>query len=76
MSEDFQEFELNLFKVEDFHKNSNSRLRFWFEHIRENALNDDGDIFEFGVFRKIISISSLYANNSLPSNHPSVGVFF
>ena len=51
MSKDFEEFELNLLEVEDFHKNSNSRLRFWFKHIRENALNDDGDIFEFGVFK-------------------------
>ena len=50
MSKDFEEFELNLLEVEDFQKNSNSRLRFWFEHIRKNALNDDGDIFEFGVF--------------------------
>ena len=40
-------FELNLLGIEDFHENSNSRLRFWFNHIRENALNNDGDIFEF-----------------------------
>ena len=47
----FFEYEYNLFGLDDFDKDSKSRLRFWFEHIRNNALNDDGDIFEFGVFK-------------------------
>lgn len=51
MFKNIEEFELNLLGIEDFHENSNSRLRFWFNHIRANALNDDGDIFEFGVYR-------------------------
>ncbi len=51
MFKKIEEFELNLLGIEDFHENSNSRLRFWFNHIRENALNNDGDIFEFGVYR-------------------------
>lgn len=38
-------------EVEEHYEETNSSLRFWFQHIRENALNNDGDIFEFGVFR-------------------------
>ena len=45
------EFLFNLFGVEEFHSETNSRLRFWFKHIRDNALKDDGNIFEFGVYR-------------------------
>ena len=45
------EFISNLFGVEEFYPETNSRLRFWFNHIRDNALKDDGNIFEFGVFR-------------------------
>lgn len=46
-----KEFVLNLMGVAEHHEETNSSLRFWFQHIRENALKDDGDIFEFGVFR-------------------------
>jgi len=51
MINNIEEFEINLLDIEDYQKNSNSRLRFWFDHIRSNALNDDGNIFEFGVYR-------------------------
>ena len=51
MFKDLDEFQINLLNIEDYSENSKSRLRFWFKHIKENALNDDGDIFEFGVFR-------------------------
>ena len=51
MFNNFEEFELNLLGIENYQKDSDSRLRFWFNHIRNNALNDDGDIFEFGVYR-------------------------
>lgn len=46
-----KEFCFNLLGLENFTQYSTSRLRFWFDHIRNNALNDDGDIFEFGVFQ-------------------------
>lgn len=51
MNNNIEDFELNLLGIENYHKNSNSRLRFWFNHIRDNALKDNGDIFEFGVYR-------------------------
>jgi len=51
MFKDLDEFQINLLNIEDYSENSKSRLRFWFKHIKDNALNDDGDIFEFGVFK-------------------------
>ena len=51
MFKDLDEFQLNLLNIEDYSENSKSRLRFWFKHIKDNALNDDGDVFEFGVFK-------------------------
>lgn len=46
----FKEYELNLLGIDEFHINTNSRLRFWYEDIRKNA-DREGDIFEFGVYR-------------------------
>ena len=46
-----KEYELDLFEVEGPHKQIISQYRFWYNHIRKNALKNDGDIFEFGVFR-------------------------
>jgi hypothetical protein len=46
-----KEFIFNLLGLENTNQSSMSRYRFLFEHIRKNALNDDGDIFEFGVFQ-------------------------
>ncbi len=51
MFKDIDEFQLNILNVEDYSENSKSRLRFWFKHIKDNALNNDGDVFEFGVFK-------------------------
>ena len=48
---EYTEFELNLLGVDEFHSQSNSRLRFWYNHIKKNAHKKDGDIFEFGVYR-------------------------
>lgn len=45
------EYLLNLSGIESFHPKTNSRLRFWFNHIRKNALKKDGNIFEFGVYQ-------------------------
>ena len=39
------EYIFNLAGIESFHKKTNSRRRFWFNHIRKNALKKDGDIF-------------------------------
>lgn len=47
----FKEYELDLLEVEGPHKQMISPYRFWYDHIKKNALNNDGDIFEFGVYR-------------------------
>ena len=41
--------------------NTNSRLRFWYNHCRQNFDKIDGDIFEFGVYRgnSLISMAVL-----------------
>ena len=47
----YSEYELDLFEVEGYHKQTISAHRFWYQHIKKNALKKDGDIFEFGVYR-------------------------
>ena len=44
------DFVFNSQRVENFNSNS-TRLRFWFQHCKENHEKIGGDIFEFGVFR-------------------------
>jgi hypothetical protein len=44
------DFIFNMLGIENFNSPS-SRLRFWFEHCKNNVDKIDGDIFEFGVFR-------------------------
>ena len=56
--DNIEEFELNLLEIENYQKSSESRLRFWFNHIRDNALIDNGNIFEFGVYRGSSLIAS------------------
>ena len=58
MFNNIEEFELNLLEIENYQKSSESRLRFWFNHIRDNALIDNGNIFEFGVYRGSSLIAS------------------
>ena len=41
MFNNIEEFELNLLEIENYQKSSESRLRFWFNHIRDNALIDE-----------------------------------
>ena len=53
-----KEFFFNLLNIENSSEYSTSRLRFWFDHIRHNALNDDGDIFEFGIYQGASLISA------------------
>lgn len=45
------EYLFNLMGVENFRKDSFSRLRHYFNFIRENDSKFDGNIWEFGVFR-------------------------
>ena len=47
----YKEYELDLLGVEGHHKQTISSYRFWYEHIKKNAFKNDGDIFEFGVYR-------------------------
>jgi len=46
-----KEYEMDLLGVEGPHKQTISSYRFWYDHIRQNALKNDGDMFEFGVNR-------------------------
>ena len=45
------EYELNLLGIEGLYKQIISQHRFWYEHVKKNALKNDGDIFEFGVYK-------------------------
>jgi len=59
---DEQDFIFASLEIENHNKiNTNSRLRFWYNHCRENFDKIDGDIFEFGVFRgnSLISMAIL-----------------
>ena len=47
----FDKHVLNLLEVDDFSPESNSPLRFWYKHLKSFAKKNDGDIFEFGVYR-------------------------
>ena len=47
----YKEYELDILGVEGPHKQTISSYRFWYEHIKQNAFKNDGDIFEFGVYR-------------------------
>jgi hypothetical protein len=63
----YKEFELNLLGVEGVHKRSISQYRFWYEHIKKNAFKNDGDIFEFGVYRGKSAITAALILNELNS---------
>ncbi len=47
----YKEYILDLLGVENPHNQITSPHRFWYEHIKQNAFKNDGDIFEFGVYR-------------------------
>ena len=51
MKTSFDKHVLNLLEVDDFSPESNSPLRFWYKHLKSFAKKNDGDIFEFGVYR-------------------------
>lgn len=56
-----EEFIFNAFDIDNHSECTSSRLRFWYQHIRDFATDDKGDIFEFGVFRgaSLISVAIL-----------------
>jgi len=47
----FKEYQLDLCEVENSSIQKISSKRFWYKHIKKNALKNDGDILEFGVYR-------------------------
>ena len=67
-----KEYELNLFGVDEFHHQSNSRLRFYYEFIRNNQ-GLDGDIFEFGVYRGASLIAVALILKEIGSNKKIYG---
>ena len=46
----YPEYQLDLMNIDGHHKQVISAKRFWYEHLKNNALKKDGDIFEFGVY--------------------------
>ena len=68
----YQEYETNLLGVDEFHKESNGRLRFWYEHIRQNP-DIEGDIFEFGVYRGASLIAAALILKEMKSNKKVYG---
>lgn len=48
---EFKEYELNLLGINEYLDQNNSKLRFFYKHLKKNALKNNGDIFEFGVFQ-------------------------
>ena len=61
LDSDDAEFIYSALKIENHSKHSSSRLRFWFNHLKEHHQDIDGDVFEFGVFQgaSLISIAIL-----------------
>lgn len=68
----YKEYEINLFGVDEFHEESNGRLRFWYEHIRQNP-ELEGDIFEFGVYRGASLIAVALILKEMNSNKKVYG---
>ena len=73
INEPEKEFIFNVFDIDDHSDESISRLRFWYEHIKEFAQKDDGDIFEFGVFRGNSLLSAAILLKKLNSNKKIYG---
>lgn len=68
----YKEYEINLFGVDEFHEESNGRLRFWYEYIRQNP-ELEGDIFEFGVYRGASLIAVALILKEMNSNKKVYG---
>ena len=69
----YKEYELNLLGVNEFYNQTNSRLRFWYNHIKKNAHKKDGDIFEFGVYQGNSLISAALILKELNSKKKVFG---
>ncbi|WP_440672105.1 TylF/MycF/NovP-related O-methyltransferase [Candidatus Pelagibacter sp. HIMB1715] len=51
MNNNYKEYVYDLMGVEGPHKKIISPYRFWYKHIERNALKNNGDIIELGVYR-------------------------
>lgn len=69
----YKEYELDLLEVEGPHKQLISPYRFWYDHIKKNALKNDGDIFEFGVYRGRTLITAALILKSMKSKKKIYG---
>lgn len=67
-----REYERNLLGVDNFDRDSNSRLRFYYDHIRSKTALD-GDIFEFGVFKGASLIAAALILKEIGSNKKVYG---
>ena len=63
----YKEYQTNLIGVDEYHKESNSGLRFWYEYIRQNP-DVEGDIFEFGVYKGCSLIAAALILKEIKSN--------
>jgi hypothetical protein len=57
LDSDDAEFIYSSLKIENHSPDSKSRLRFWYQHARDNIDLIEGNLFEFGVFRGASLIS-------------------
>ena len=65
MFNNIEEFELNLLEIENYQKSSESRLRFWFNHIRDNALIDNGNIFLSNIREPKLHVTNFLRKEAL-----------
>jgi hypothetical protein len=68
------EYLFNLLGVENFRKDSSSRLRHYFNFIRENESKLDGNIWEFGVFKGASLIATALLLKEIGSNKKVYGM--
>ena len=68
-----QEFIFNSFGIESHSKESASGFRFWYQHIRDSAKKEDGDVFEFGVYKGATLLSAAILLKKLNSNKTVYG---
>jgi hypothetical protein len=69
----YPDYQLNLLEVEPKYIQNTSSKRFWYNHIKKNALKNDGDIFEFGVYRGTSLITAALILKQLKSKKKIFG---
>ena len=74
MFNNIEDFELNLLEIENYQKNSESRLRFWFNHIRDNALIDNGNIFLLNILEPKLHRMNFLKKEALNLNKTKLGI--